>query len=340
MLKRIRILTITFFVILSYLTSSSQVINTKEEQPILKNLKSQIGFDFKSWLKKDEFEKTAIYEQRVKARSQFIFDSIAYMAIRNNFNKVVLDEFNYDLKDYDADRELFVIHIKLNSINWYDTIKVPIKIAPDFKRSFTTHNNKIEFLNLGVLNSSLIAKNLIFYNLVTKNKIEFSLPSVEIKDYKISSNELGIKSEHFDSLEFSLFDYQKKYSSDNNDRLKVELPPKENDSEPAFYTEVDIPAEYPGGAAAWNRYLERNLNSNVTVNNNAPAGDYTVVLSFIVDKYGTIGDIIAENNPGYGTKEEAIRVLKKSGGWKPAVQKGRNVISRQKISITFYVRQD
>jgi protein TonB len=49
----------------------------------------------------------------------------------------------------------------------------------------------------------------------------------------------------------------------------------------------------------------------VPVDNGAPAGRYTVVLSFIVDKSGNISEINAENDPGYGTKEEAMRVLKK-----------------------------
>jgi len=106
------------------------------------------------------------------------------------------------------------------------------------------------------------------------------------------------------------------------------------------FTVVQIPAEYPGGIAAWNRYLERNLNSSVPVDNGAPPGQYKVVLSFIVDKNGNISDINAENDPGYGTKEEAIRVLKKGGGWKPAVQNGRNVIYRHRQAITFQVAEE
>lgn len=120
---------------------------------------------------------------------------------------------------------------------------------------------------------------------------------------------------------------------------KVEAPKEEEDYNKVF-TVVQIPAEFPGGIAAWNKYLERNLNSNVPVDNGAPAGRYTVVLSFIVDKNGAISDISAENNPGYGTKEEAIRVLKKGPQWKAAVQNGRNVIYRHRQSITFQVSEE
>lgn len=120
---------------------------------------------------------------------------------------------------------------------------------------------------------------------------------------------------------------------------KVEAPKDDEDYNKVF-TVVQIPAEYPGGLAAWNKYLERNLNSNAPVDNGAPAGRYTVVLSFIVDKTGNISEINAENDPGYGTKEEAVRVLKKGGGWKAAVQNGRNVIYRHRQSITFQVSEE
>jgi protein TonB len=120
----------------------------------------------------------------------------------------------------------------------------------------------------------------------------------------------------------------------------VQEAPKEVEDYNKVFTVVQIPAEYPGGLAAWNKYLERNLNANVPNDNGAPTGRYTVVLSFIVNKEGGISEIAAENDPGYGTKEEAMRVLKKGGGWKPAVQNGRNVIYRHRQSITFQVSEE
>lgn len=120
---------------------------------------------------------------------------------------------------------------------------------------------------------------------------------------------------------------------------KVEAPAPEEDYNKVF-TVVQIPAEFPGGLSAWTKYLERNLNNNTPSDNGAPAGKYTVVVSFIVDKEGNISDVQAENDPGFGTKEEAIRVIKKGPKWKPAVQNGRNVIYRHRQSITFLVTED
>jgi protein TonB len=114
----------------------------------------------------------------------------------------------------------------------------------------------------------------------------------------------------------------------------------EDDETDKVFTTVQIPAEFPGGLNGWTKYLQRNLNSSLPVENGAPAGKYTVVVSFIVDKNGGISDVVAENDPGYGTKAEALRVITKGPSWKPAIQNGRNVIYRHKQSITFQVAED
>ena len=113
--------------------------------------------------------------------------------------------------------------------------------------------------------------------------------------------------------------------------------PKQEEDYDRVYTVVEIPAEFPGGREAWIKYLERNLNRDLPIENGAPAGKYVVTLSFIVDKNGAISDVQAENDPGYGTKDEAIRVIKKGPNWKPAVQNGRNVIYRHIQNIIFVV---
>jgi protein TonB len=98
--------------------------------------------------------------------------------------------------------------------------------------------------------------------------------------------------------------------------------PKDEDYDKLF-TSVQIQAEFPGGQSGWGRYLER-----------------TLVVSFIVSKDGSISEVKAENDPGYGTKEEAVRVIQRGPKWKPAVQNGRNVIYRQRQAIVFMVSED
>lgn len=117
-------------------------------------------------------------------------------------------------------------------------------------------------------------------------------------------------------------------------------PPKPTEDYDKEFKTVQIMAKFPGGDAEWRKYLERNLNRDLPVENGAPPGNYTVVVSFLVDKDGHISEVKAENNPGYGTSDEAVRVIKKGPSWIPAVQNGRNVIYRQKQSITFQVAEE
>lgn len=100
---------------------------------------------------------------------------------------------------------------------------------------------------------------------------------------------------------------------------------------------VQIPAEFPGGQKGWVNYLERTLNRELLVNTRAPIGRYSVIVSFVVDKEGNVTDVRAENDPGYGTKEEAIRVIKNGPKWIPASQNGINVIYRHRQAIVFGV---
>lgn len=103
---------------------------------------------------------------------------------------------------------------------------------------------------------------------------------------------------------------------------------------------VQIQARFPDGMAGWTKFLQKNLNSDLPVQNGAPAGTYTVIVSFVVDRTGAISDVQAENDPGFGTKEEAIHAIKKSPNWIPAEQNGRSVIYRQKQTITFKVADE
>lgn len=106
-----------------------------------------------------------------------------------------------------------------------------------------------------------------------------------------------------------------------------------------FHT-VQIQASFPGGDAAWIRFLQANLRADVPVRKKAPAGIYTVILSFLVAKDGTVYEIKLEEDPGYGTGKEALRVFKKAPRWNPAIQDGKPVIYRQKQSISFQVVEE
>jgi TonB family protein len=106
------------------------------------------------------------------------------------------------------------------------------------------------------------------------------------------------------------------------------------------FEKVEIEAKFPGGDAVWRKFLENNLNPEVTIKHKAPAGIYTVIVQFVVDKEGRVSDIKALTNHGYGMEEEVIRLLKKAPRWEPAIQDGRQVKAYRKQPVTFQVIDD
>lgn len=124
---------------------------------------------------------------------------------------------------------------------------------------------------------------------------------------------------------------------------EIPPPPPPTDSAGAggrIFEKVDKEASYEGGDAAWRKFLEKNLNPNVPVDNGAPAGLYTVYVQFIVDRDGSIYDIKPLTEQGYGMEQEVVRILKKAGRWIPAMQNDRQVKAYRKQPVTFQVTDE
>ena len=88
----------------------------------------------------------------------------------------------------------------------------------------------------------------------------------------------------------------------------------------------------------WPQYLQKNIDPHVPAKNKAPAGIYTVIVQFVLDKDGNVSDVRALTNHGFGMEEEAMRSVRKSlSPWKPATQNQRLIKSYNKLYVTFYV---
>ena len=97
------------------------------------------------------------------------------------------------------------------------------------------------------------------------------------------------------------------------------------------------PPQFPGGEEALAKYLEQNLNHKQPQERGGPEGKYTVVLSFLVEEDGTLSNIEARTDPGYGTAEEAIRVIKNGPNWIPSERDGKKGNYLKRMSIEFFV---
>jgi protein TonB len=172
------------------------------------------------------------------------------------------------------------------------------------------------------------------------NQVKFTPPKV-VKDEEVEEKVEEIKQDQVIST--------KTVESENKVQV-VQAPvedkgtvvaeaPKEED-EGKVFNKVEIEAEYPGGPAAWSKYLRNNLDANTPVDNQAPEGTYTVIVRFIVSKDGSISDVVAETKYGYGMEAEAMKIIKKGPKWTPAQQNGRYVNAYRRQPITFVVQEN
>jgi TonB family protein len=88
------------------------------------------------------------------------------------------------------------------------------------------------------------------------------------------------------------------------------------------FTKTEISAAYPGGPAAWERYLYRHLYYPKDAVKQEIQGQ--VIVRFIVNIDGTLGNIEAISGPSE-LRDNAVTLIKQSGKWVPAIQNGRKV---------------
>jgi protein TonB len=162
------------------------------------------------------------------------------------------------------------------------------------------------------------------FNVVPDEQADKDIPTKDdLEDVKISdATKEGVKDEGL--AETKDIDDKKGIVDDKTNK------------EPEIWTVVEVPAKYDGD---WIKFLYRNLNGNVPIDNSAPAGKYNVLIQFVVDKEGNISDIQPLTSHGFGMEQEAIRVLKKAKGWKPGIQNGHEVKSYHRQPITFVVEE-
>ncbi len=171
------------------------------------------------------------------------------------------------------------------------------------------------------------------------NQVQFTPPKI-VKDEEVKPDEKieEIKDDQVISTKTVVSDNkQSVVQAPVEDKgTQITEKPKEDD-ENKIFNKVEVEAGFPGGDAAWRNYLQKNLNGSVPVDNGASEGSFTVTIKFVVSKDGSLSDVTCENNPGFGMCEEAIRVIKKTKNWTPAIQNGRNVNAYRRQPITFLV---
>ncbi|WP_207435723.1 energy transducer TonB [Sabulibacter ruber] len=102
-------------------------------------------------------------------------------------------------------------------------------------------------------------------------------------------------------------------------------------AETTVFVSVEHMPEFDGGLSKLMEYVGKNLRYPRAAQAHGVEG--TVVVSFVVSTTGDITDIQVLKGLGYGTEDEAIRVMKKLPRWKPGYQNGRSVPVRMTLPI-------
>jgi len=105
-----------------------------------------------------------------------------------------------------------------------------------------------------------------------------------------------------------------------------------------IFTAVEKQPGFPGGEGKFGAYLQKNIRYPAVARENNTQG--RVILTFVVERDGSLTDIKVVRGIGSGCDEEAVRVLKNSPKWTPGIQNGRPVRVQYSIPVNFALAEE
>jgi hypothetical protein len=92
---------------------------------------------------------------------------------------------------------------------------------------------------------------------------------------------------------------------------------------------VEVAPEFPGGQAAWDAFVNKNLNHNM--------GEVKgrVMITFTVEKDGSLSDVHVIKGIAKDINNECVRVVRLSPKWKSGMQDGKKVKLQYTVPIVF-----
>src|SRR5690554_1495654 len=116
---------------------------------------------------------------------------------------------------------------------------------------------------------------------------------------------------------------KQKFFNSMNDTEPDGFTEEQANQEEPIYTSVEIMPEYPGGIYEFRKFVMSNFKTPKLQKDTNLKG--MIVVRFVVEKDGSLSDIKVVHDLGYGTGEEAVRVVGLSEKWKPGIQNGKPV---------------
>ena len=134
----------------------------------------------------------------------------------------------------------------------------------------------------------------------------------------------------------SLFAFATKPLNDNENTLQ-DKQNKTNSNEPVFVAVQKMP-EFVGGMDALMNYLSTNIQYPAEAQQKGIHG--TVIISFIVEKDGSLSDVQVVRGVDPSLDNEALKVIQKMPKWIPGQQNGRNVRVKYTLPVEFKLNND
>ena len=170
-------------------------------------LKYGIKSEYDKWLRKNEFERSEVYNQRIINNSQIVFDSICFKNIDDQIKSTF---FTAHLFKYNSETEKFDLEIEINDgLKIKDSLYVPIANAEKFK-SLATYGSYIyapEY-DWSFINNYLCPRKITLVNYegdgssAIKYQYELRFQNPALKNIYLSTDGLNITLQNGEKLEF------------------------------------------------------------------------------------------------------------------------------------------
>jgi protein TonB len=110
-------------------------------------------------------------------------------------------------------------------------------------------------------------------------------------------------------------------------------PEKPKEEETKVFDVVEEMPQFPGGQAALLEYLSKNIKYPVVAEENGVQG--RVIVTFVVERDGSITDVKVVKSVDPSLDKEAARVVKSMPKWQPGKQNGSAVRVKYTVPVTF-----
>lgn len=154
------------------------------------------------------------------------------------------------------------------------------------------------------------------------------IPEAETTEFEIIDDDREI------DREFNISSFQQTSNVQASvPKVVIEIEDEKLEEEVEIFTVVEQEASFPGGIQKLNEYLAQSIKYPQQAKETGTKG--RVMLTFVVERDGSITNIKILRDIGSGCGEEAKRVVEKMPKWQPAKQRGKAVRQQFVLPVSF-----